>query len=196
MDLTPIAGNIPAWISAGLAGYSLKKSSRAEQFFLELQAAGLDAKKIADAVSQAERFGDLLEDATEVALRSTDGDRRTILARAYAAGIEGGLAIDDLQFFIRTMREVDPIHMKLLRAIQQRGSVSDQQLLVAWPEAASMLKPMRALLDREGLIEDVSLGISTSYATGSWSITDYGHRFLTFVMECPTAIDWLPAPSF
>ncbi len=52
-----------------------------------------------------------------------------------------------------------------------------------WPEEAEMLNPMRAPLDWEGLIEDISLDVSNSYATGSWALTDYGHRFLPFVQS-------------
>lgn len=63
------------------------------------------------------------------------------------------------------------------------AGLSAQDMVNQWPEEAEMLNPMRAPLDWEGLIEDISLDVSNSYATGSWALTDYGHRFLPFVQS-------------
>ena len=90
---------------------ALKRSSRVNDFADELIATGLTADRIVDAVKQAERFGDLLLEAASTAAECPDEQRRKLLARAFAAGIEENVTIDDSQFFIRTMRQVEPIHM-------------------------------------------------------------------------------------
>jgi hypothetical protein len=194
-NLVPFLGSLPEWASAATGAIALYQTRRVTQFFDELQAAGLDADTLIETVEQAERYGDLLLEAAAGAAQCEDEQRRLLLARAFASGIEGGVGIDDAQFFIRTMRQVEPIHMKLLRGISQRAGSSMQQLETVWPEAASMLKPMRSVLDREGLIEDESLGIANSYATGSWVLTDYGHRFLDFVVDSGVEFEWLPPPA-
>ena len=76
--------------------------------------------------------------------------------------------------------------MKLLRLTSELAGPSSQRLETAWPEAAPMLRPMRTVL-----VEDVTLGISNSYATGSWAVTDYGHRFLNFVLGSGAEIEWI-----
>jgi hypothetical protein len=191
-DLVPFMGSLPDWAAAATGLIALHRTHRVEHFFNELNAAGLNAENLADAVRQSQRLGDLLLEAANGSAGCEDEQRRVLLARAFASGVEGGVEIDDAQFFIRAMRNVEPIHMKLLRLISELAGPSSQRLEAAWSEAAPMIGPMRAVLDREGLVEDVTLGISNAYATGSWALTGYGHRFLDFVLGSGVQFDWIP----
>jgi hypothetical protein len=156
VDLTPLVGNVPEWAGATAALIGLRRKSRIKEFFDEMVASGLTPERLARAVSESERLGDLLFEASNISAVCEDQQRRILLARAVAQGIEEGISIDDAQFFIHAIREVNPVHMKLLSMVAARGGVSSQQMEIAWPEAVGVLKPIRALLDREGLIEDVS----------------------------------------
>ena len=53
---------------------------------------------------------------------------------------------------------------------------------------------MWSLLDREGLI-DLAEGARDPSATGAWVLTDYGIRFLNFVINSRVDFDWLRNPS-
>jgi hypothetical protein len=186
MDLIPLIGSAPEWASTAIAVLATRQKSRVTDFFDQLVELGITPERLSDAVAQAERLGDLLTESAETAGRCPDAERRRLLALAVVSGVEDSVPIDDLQFFTRAMREVSPIHMKLLGLIASKTELSTQDMALQWPEASEMLNPMRALLDREGLIEDISLGVSNSYATGSWALTPYGHRFMQFVQSGAT----------
>jgi hypothetical protein len=194
MDLVPIFEFAPEWVGAATGVVAMARRRRSDDYFTELRAAGITPEQLLEAVQQSERLGDLLIDATDTAIGCEDLQRRRLLARALAAGIEAGVPIDDAQFFIRSLAVVDPIHMKLLGLIATRGEVSTPQMEQVWPEATTFLKPMRAALDREGIIEDMTLGVQNAYATGSWGLTEYGHRFIDFVRDSGVAIDWNTEP--
>jgi hypothetical protein len=190
-SLVPLAGSAPEWIGASLSVIALRRSSRVKDFLDELLAAGVTSERLVTAVEQSEILGDLLHEAANAAAECSDEQRRKLLARALVAGIEGGVELDDARFFTRTMRQVDPVHMKLLGLVSVHQPLSSQEMGRAWPDAQSMIKPMRARLNREGLIEDMSLGVTNAFASGSWGLTDYGHRFLNFVLGSGVEVEWL-----
>lgn len=183
MNIVPYLGNLPENLSLVFSGVALHRARRVADFDSQLFAStGITPDRLKQAVDQSERIGDLLVAAVVVAAGCEDRERRRWLARAVVEGIEDGVSIDDAQLFVQTMRDVGPLHMRLLALIPQSGGcMSIQQMGLAWPDAVGTLEPLKALLDREGLIEDMGLGVDNVFGTGSWGLTPYGHRFLTFV---------------
>lgn len=183
VDIVPYLGNLPENLSLVFSGVALHRTRRVADFDAQLfGSTGITPDRLKQAVGQSERLGDLLVAAVVVAAGCEDRERRRWLARAVVEGIEDGVSIDDAQLFVQTMRDVGPLHMRLLALIPQSGGcMTIQQMELAWPDAVGTLEPLKALLNREGLIEDMELGMGNVLATGAWGLTRYGHRFLDFV---------------
>ena len=197
-----LGGNLPEWGSDFIALTALVKSmqpgrlERAEDFAKKLETAtGFTGEQIGEVLRRAEEVAELVATALDTASRAVDERKRGLLARAAAAGILGDetVKVDQSILFVRTLDLVEVPHMKLLVLIAQEprlynsgavrvtGGWMHQDILTAWPGVADSLDPLVAVLQREGLIQDVSVPGAIGGVTPAWSATRYGERFVDFV---------------
>lgn len=174
-----------------------KRVSRAADFAVMLEeAAGLSPDDLLRAVEQSDEHAELLATAWDAASRAPDERKRRLLARAAAQGITtDGAKIDDVPLIVRTLDELEPVHMKLLevlrtvRVVQNgslrvMGAMTTKQVVEEWPEARESVEPIMAMLIREGLVLDVSVTQeATGFGGSLWSLSPYGERFYAFIVR-------------
>jgi hypothetical protein len=195
-------GTVPEWVAAAIAARAvygpigrdrLRRAVEWAEQLLDLT--GLSAEQLAATLDQSEQLTDLVATAWDAGSRAVNDSKRRLLALAAAAGIVGdeNVSIDDLPLFVRTLDQVDAIHMKLLillgEPVRQEGeallSISGGtptgNLVARWPAIEDTVDPLMALLNREGLIRDVSIPGGIGHTGPEWRMSPYGERFVLFV---------------
>jgi hypothetical protein len=135
----------------------------------------------------------------EIGVRTSDEEKRRMLAKVAAAALrdDDSATPDELRQFTRTLRDIEPGHVRLLvlisksfgpapeagKDVQRSSRASRNSLEAAWPEAAPMMTPMLQTLAREGLIADPDRNLSGAPlgTFEKWEMDSYGVRFLEFL---------------
>jgi hypothetical protein len=195
---------LPSWLAglsgtvAAIQGIGARREDSARRWaehFEELL--GLTPEEVRERLAADATTAELVDEAMVTGARSVDDAKRRLLARAAVAGIKGDedVRIDDLPLFIRTLADVDAVHMKLLRLVNEpmlqegkailsnSGGAPIDNLAARWPAIADTIDPLLAALQREGLIRDVSIPGSIGHSGPEWSVTPYGQRFAQFVSQ-------------
>jgi len=200
-------GDLPEWIGDGVAAIALyggirgARARRALTFCRDLEnATGFTADQLRDFLENHDELSEIAARAWDAGSRAVDERKRRLLARALAAGFVGDetVALDDVPQFVRTLDQVDPVHVKLLgvicapRTIQGltvTGAVGWELMAEAWPGILQNYDPLVALLQREGLIRDVAIG-GGGLGSGEpmWSVSNYGERFVCFVKNAEPSL--------
>jgi hypothetical protein len=166
---------------------------------------GLDREELRRIIEEDPVVAELVGRALEAAARTASEDQRALLARVAAAALRGDTTpgqVDQLQLLLRTVDELDPLHISLLVAIgvkpdgrpravaeyTQHGlqlppeddQLSRDEIAGRWPSAPDLLDPAIAALDRAGLI----MPLSDAYGgtPTSWVLRSYGRRFLDHLL--------------
>jgi hypothetical protein len=187
-------------------GVTSRRQQQAKEWGeLLVKLAELDADELRRLVEDNPALAELVGIAWEVAARTASEDKRSLLARLAAAALRGDSTpgrVDELQLLVRTVDELDPLHISLLVAIgakpdgspralaeyTQQGLLLPQsddhirrdEIAVRWPSAPDLLDPAIAALDRAGLIMPVSDGYRGEPT--SWVLRPYGRRFLDYLL--------------
>jgi hypothetical protein len=146
------------------------------------------------------RAVELFMAANETASRTTQAERRRVLAALVANGFtEADADFDVLLLLEQTVERLTDPHIRLLLLIESHPpkgvvdspnayevGVNDGRLAELWLEAAGVITPLRLGLEREGLIRDLHEG---TYAAGNpfaqlgggqWLVSDYGQRPINY----------------
>jgi hypothetical protein len=195
-------GTLPEWIggvaaAAGLyRGIGGSRAKRAVEFARLLEElTGYSPDDLRAAIEPDDHLAEIVSGAWDAASRSVDGAKRRMLARAAASGIlnDAGVRLDDLPHFVRTLADVEPIHMKLLVFIGEpqspegatllspSGGIPRARLIDCLPAMADSLEPLLALLQRDGLIDNIAIPSAIGTISSEWGITPYGRRFVDFI---------------
>lgn len=199
--------DLPVWLSA-IAGLG-QVGAGVAQLYYGVQAAReealaefgrlldemlkLSAEEMAELLGD-ERLAQLVGHAWEAAARTASEEKRWVLARITAAALRGetdDAKVDPFPLLLRTVAAVTEPDLRLLALVARapqdehntavpEGSLSAQQLEQQWPGARGLVKPMLAVLEREGVIEDRALG-AFDYGQPLYGLTDYGRRFLRYL---------------
>jgi hypothetical protein len=196
-------GDVPSWISAAgvVATVMLQSVQSARQEWAQSfptlveELSDLDHDEIAHVVSEHPAIAELIGNAWETASKTAAHEKRWLLARVVCAALSASddAEIAELPFFLRTIQAVEPPHIRLLvligtpRPLEGRfglgplaGCTAKSDLTGLWPQVSDMANPMLALLEREGLIEDVGVG-TWGYSEPAWCLTGYARRFLAYL---------------
>jgi hypothetical protein len=205
-------GNVPEWVQAATGAvnlYSALRNRRQKQaldwaaVFEEL--AGLDREELRRTIEENPAIAELVGLAWEAGAETADTNKRRLLAKVAAAALRGDTTpgrVDELQLLLRTVRELDPLHVALLAVMGAKGDgrpreacevsgrelrlppeedqITREQLSADWPSAPDLLDPAIAALERAGLI----MPLSDAYGgtTTSWVLRPYGRRFLDYLL--------------
>ncbi len=208
--------DLPVWIqAAGQAGefavaatslYLGIRNSRQraalEWASLLQELSGLTPDQLQSIVEDTPAIAELVGTAWESAARSAAIEKRWMLARAVANAIKSppDEEIDPYPQLVRTIGHVEFSEAKLLTIVARprpgegkyaftrlEGALTRTDLQREWPGAANLLAPMLAVLESEGLIDDVAAG-TWDYDQPAWRLSGYGRRFLELL---PGDTSWL-----
>jgi hypothetical protein len=197
MDLIPAAGNLPEW---GALGIALREVIRAKRDAREMDfpslledATGLSPEDLIRTVEQSDELAEIVATSWNAANRSPDERKRRLLVKAAAAGLDGDefVRVDDVPLFVRTIDELEAVHMKLMRVLLTErnyqglpvmGAMPISMIVEEWPGIDGSVEPLVAMLVREGLVRDVSVPGAVGAVGPQWSLSPYGERFYGFVM--------------
>lgn len=142
---------------------------------------------------------EILSTASEEAFRTQSEEKVELLARVASQALryyEDDEKIDQVRFFLRTVRGLDSHEMRLLVIIASpsigegdlvdtafNGYPTNSVLKGRWPSSAVYLQPMLSALTREGLIEDKVTAENASASEVAWGITSYGRTFIEMLLE-------------
>lgn len=189
-----------------LLGIGQRRWAQAEEWGNEVEErSGLDREELRRIIEEDELVAELVGRALEAAARTASEDKRSLLARVATAALRGDATpgqVDQLQLLVRTIDELDPLHISLLVAIGAKPDGSPRavaeyaqnglqmpddddhirrdEIAVRWPSAPDLLDPAIAALDRAGLIMQVSDGYRGEPT--SWVLRPYGRRFLDYLL--------------
>jgi hypothetical protein len=195
-------GSVPEWVAAAIAARAvygpigkdrLRRAVEWAEQLLDLT--GYSAEELTTTLERSEELTALVATAWDAGSRAVNDSKRGLLALAAAAGIIGdeNVSIDDLPLFVRTLDQVDAIHMKFLillgEPVRQEGeallSISGGTptgtLVSRWPVIENTVDPLMSVLNREGLIRDVSVPGGIGHTGPEWRMSPYGERFVQFV---------------
>jgi hypothetical protein len=194
--LVPQLGNVPEWLQgiAGAAGvYAAAQQHRQQQaldWARELEVlAGLRPEELRQVVEDNPVIAELVWTAWQAGADTASDDKRRLLAKVAAAALRGDAdaKIDDLQLLLRTVMDMDPIHITLLVLIGQleltdpkASDPIDQragrdELEGAWSGDPELLDPALSALTQAGVVHSV---LDFNGAARGWKLTPYGRRFL------------------
>lgn len=173
---------------------------------LLVELAELDSAELRRLVEENPALAELVGTAWEVAARTASEDKRRLLARVAAAALRGDATpeqIDGLQLLVRTVDELDPLHISLLvtigvkedgspRAVALYGATGLQlpdaddhlkreEIAARWPGAPDLVDPAIAALERAGLIMGLS-GFVFPGGPAPFVLLSYGRRFLDYLL--------------
>jgi hypothetical protein len=187
-------GDVPAWISVGTgaAGLYLGIRNRRQQQATAWAAmveelTGLTDLELRRVVEDNPVVAEIVGRAWEAAVETASHDKRRLLAKVAVAAIRGYAAaqVDELQFLLRTVIELDPAHVTLLVAIGHDWSGNVDQLAAKWPSPPHLLFPALSSLGRAGLTSQPHQLVGGP--AENWRLTSYGRRFLNFLEETDEA---------
>jgi len=203
-DIVSSMGDPAAWagdlISLASLAMSIRagRRDRAADFSRSLEKdTGYTGEQIGEILQRVDELAELVATALDAAARSVDQRKRRVLARAAAIGILGdeSVRVDDRILFVRTLEELDVVHMQLLNLISQDPGDypnagrhwTHEAIGKAWPGVAESVDPLVATLSSSGLIVDSLLG-TLDYPGPGWRPTPYGARFAAFVAAADPTI--------
>lgn len=118
-----------AWSRAGKVIAQLRqelhdREQRRYKAFQEALGAQLDVDELAELIFDKERFGDLLRDAVEAALRTHDETKIRMLATTFASGAlsTDAASIDEAEQLLRVVAALDAVQLRALAAIRDSGA--------------------------------------------------------------------------
>jgi hypothetical protein len=174
------------------------RTERATDFFRQVEAnSGKTAEVLLDLMEREDMFSEIVERGIEAAGRSARFEKRRLLARVVASALDGtGLAtLQDHQLLIKTVDAIEPPHVQLLvllatpKAGQGRlvgtpweGRWTEPSILDQWPGLGTMIRPLLAVLEREGLVESVDPGTWDSIED-NFAPSAYGRLLLQFLAD-------------
>jgi hypothetical protein len=174
-----------------------------------------DDEQMLAAALETPRFVDLVVGVLETAARSATQEKQQALLYVMRKGLEGFAeqsVIDEAQMCRRTIEALEAVHIRLFTLIcdpnvagTQPGLWSEEELLRRDPDVKLFLRPVLAVLIREGLIESAPQTYDQmKFATFSWRITEFGRLFVRFLSpttfalpnlgEAELDVSWLSAP--
>jgi hypothetical protein len=121
--------------------------------------AGVGEDMLADHAAENRRFADLFAAAGRKAISAHDGMLRDWLARLVAAAFADDAKIDGLSFMVDLLAQLEPVHLRLLRAVgrlslQEGGSFSAGRLEEQVPADAGVVSAALQRLGSLGLLDD------------------------------------------
>jgi len=200
LDVAAFVGSAVPWIggpvSNVLGGMSLgRKLSRVREVLLGL-ASGLSEFKseVSEKYVKADEFEELLEQTLKRAAEERDEEKRRIYRTFLTDAIKSpGEPYDEQIRFLRTLEELQPDHLRLLRALSQAPD----------PNPSMMGSPNQTLRRRLPELDETRIGDLISQLNGlrvtnltslkvtmtghgaedlRHSVTPYGQRFLRYIM--------------
>jgi hypothetical protein len=197
-DLVPyLIGSLPEWAAVGIGGYGLRRrQERAEDFEAQLlKDTGKTADVLMRVMEEEDLFSEIVELGMQAASRSASESKRRLLARVVASALDGtGMATPDNHLLlVKTVDAIEPPHLQLLVKLATphpgvgdlaggpyEGRWTERDLLASWPELGEMLRPLLAVLEREGLVEEAGQG---TYNTPppNFAPSPYGRLLLRFL---------------
>ncbi len=196
-------GNVPEWLEglaatgAALGGIGARRQRSAKQWAAHFEAlVGMAPDELRRRLENNDVAAETVAAGFSAGARATDDSKRKLLARAAAVGIMGdeNVTIDDVPLFVRTLDDIEAVHMKLLRLVMEpvapvgvgllsaSGGTPTESLASQWPAIAETIDPLLAALVREGLVRDVSVPGSIGTIGPEWKVSPYGERFIRFVL--------------
>jgi hypothetical protein len=185
---------------------SRREQQAAEWGKLLIELAELDSAELRRLVEDNPALAELVGTAWEIAARTANEDKRSLLARVAAAALRGDTApeqVDELQLLVRTVDELDPLHISLLVTIgvKEDGSlravawydatglqlpdagdrIKREEIAARWPGAPDLVDPAIAALERAGLIMELS-GFVLPGGAAPFVLLPYGRRFLNYLL--------------
>ena len=120
--------------------------------------AGIDLEDLAQLLLEQERFGDLLRDAVEAALRTRDVTKIRLLAGAFVSGALASdeAAVDEAEQQTRLIAELDPVDLRAVLVLRDKSRGYGHPVacvrneLRVTPATANLIY---ARLQRNGLVE-------------------------------------------
>jgi hypothetical protein len=122
----------------------------------------IDLDELARLILEHERFGDLLRDSVEAALRTRDTQKIRLLAKAFSSGAlaDDEASIDEAEQLTRLIAELDPVDIRAALALRNRGNryghpvgCIQHELGVSHP----MSNLIYSRLQRTGLVENETI---------------------------------------
>jgi DNA-binding transcriptional ArsR family regulator len=118
----------------------------------------IDLEELAELLLENERFGDLLRDSVEAALRTRDEQKIRLLAKSFVSGAlaEDEAAVDEAEQQTRLIAELDPVDLRAMLALRDRSRGYGHPVgclrkeLGVTPTTANLIY---ARLQRNGLVE-------------------------------------------
>jgi hypothetical protein len=194
-------GNVPEWVQAATGAatiYSALRDRRQAQaldwaaMFEEL--ADLNREEMRRIIEDNPAVAELVGLAWEAGAETASVDKRRLLAKVAAAALrrDTDAKVHHLQFLLRTVIALDPVHVTLLVIIggprsargllagrNGVGSVTREEMGARWSAPNDILSPALSILEREGLIK---LHNSFHGETKGWTLSPYGQRFLDHLL--------------
>ena len=183
-----------------LASYiGSRRAKSLEDFLRQLQLeSGKSAEALIAVMEKEDLFSEIVERGIESAVRSASASKRQLLGRVVVSALSGtGFASPERHLLlIKTVDAIEPVHVQLLVLMAcptpgegelagtgWEGRWTEQDILRKWPELSGVVRPILAVLDREGLVD--SSAQSTFGGTGidNFAPSAWGRLLLTFLAE-------------
>jgi hypothetical protein len=191
-----LAGSLTEEGVSLLTAWAQLRTERLERFVHVTEAAAdADIDTVFDAVTQDPAKLQLLALAVENAARSSDEWKVDLLARLFVHGSAGGDKVDTARLIMRTLRDLEAVHLPVLKALEgTAGPFPDYQVAASYartaddlakaggPDRQDVIHLVLGQLRASGLILEV---VQTDAAMASREGTDQvGYRLTPFGDLC------------
>ena len=174
------------------------RSDRGQDFFHQLEReSGRSGEALLALMEREDLYSEIVERGIEAAARSSSASKRQLLARVVASALAGtGHASPDPQLLlVKTVDAIEPVHVQLLVLLscpvlgegdfagtQWEGRYTENDIANKWPDLKGLVRPILAVLDREGLVETAGQGIYDTIGD-NFAPSPWGRLLLSFLTE-------------
>jgi hypothetical protein len=149
-------------IAAQLRDELFERDQRRYNAFRSAVAHALDLDELARLLLEHERFGDLLRDSIEAALRTRDEQKIRLLAKAFTSGVlaDDEARVDEAEQQTRLIAELDPVDLRAVLVLRDRGRSYGHPVTCLARElrlTGATANLVYARLERNGLVETQTL---------------------------------------
>lgn len=154
---------------------------RTRQNIVEVAQAAVDEVGVADALvdrlESDERLAYLLLNAAEAGERTSMAAKRRLLGRAVGRAARDGARIDESEFQVRALRDLDVPHVQAMSDIEEQTRRRDgtNPVIVVREALERYPAPIRAALIQHGLVEQASTWDDMNAISG---LNDFGAQLL------------------